>query len=390
MSEQTRSIVSPPATTRPRLFYLDNLRIALTVLVVVHHAAGTYSGIPMVWFYSEPVTDPSADFLAGMLMINQSFFMGAFFFISGLFVPGSYDRKGAGRFFKDRLVRLGIPLLIFVVLLRPLVNYGFYPPIRDEVAQQGIELPYWLFYLFSWDPGPMWFVELLLVFSAGYLLFRRLRKNSHDPVRRQPAPLIGNARTLAILGFAVGLALVTYLWRMVVPIGTSVPILGLPTVAYLPQYTGLFVVGLIAARRSWIEGLPKSVGYLGFAGAVLGAAGVVAMFQSTGDAWVGLGSLHSLVMAVCESAVAVGLLLALLVLFRDRLPRQGSRGRFLSERAYTVYFTHALVLVALGYALSGVAAPAVVKFGVLAALGVPLCWLFAHCVRALPGAKKVL
>jgi peptidoglycan/LPS O-acetylase OafA/YrhL len=61
-----------------------------------------------------------------------------------------------------------------------------------------------------------------------------------------------------------------------------------------------------------------------------------------------------------------------------------------SAHAYAVYVIHPVVLVALGYALSGVQAPAVAKFALLAVLAVPLCWVMAFLVRALPGARKVL
>ncbi|ASO21108.1 hypothetical protein FHR81_002075 [Actinoalloteichus hoggarensis] len=378
-----------PIATRPRLAYLDNLRVALTVLVVVHHAAAGYSGIPGVWYHTEPATDGSAGFLAGLVMVNQGFFMGAFFLIAGVFVPGSYDRKGGRRFIIDRLIRLGIPLLVFVVAIRPLVNYGYYVSAREAVlAQEGVELPYWLFYLFSWDPGPMWFVELLLLFSLCYVLVRRLRRGRRpaaEPRREGRAP-----GALLVIGLAVAVAVATYLWRIVVPVGTTVPILGLPTVAYLPQYAALFVVGVLAARNGWLPSLSATAGRIGFAVAVVAAAGVVLVFRSTGDAFHGLGSPESLLMAVCESALAVGMTLGLLVLFRNRFDRQTRTGGFLSERAYTVYFTHALVLVGLGVALSGLAAPAVVKFLLLAVTGVPLCWLAAHLVLALPGARKVL
>lgn len=43
----------------------------------------------------------------------QAFSMGLFFLISGYFTPSSYERKGSGRFAKDRLLRLGIPILCY-------------------------------------------------------------------------------------------------------------------------------------------------------------------------------------------------------------------------------------------------------------------------------------
>src|SRR5690606_201536 len=71
--------------------------------------------------------------------------------------------------------RLGVPLLLFILLLRPLLTAGHYPQLRADFAEQGVELPYWLYYLLTCDPGPLWFVEVLLVLTLGYLLLHRLR-----------------------------------------------------------------------------------------------------------------------------------------------------------------------------------------------------------------------
>jgi hypothetical protein len=270
-------------------------------------------------------------------------------------------------------------------VLRPVVTVGRYAAARDVAAQQGIDLPYWQYYLSSWTPGPMWFVEVLLVFSALYVL-RRLGVQD----RRTPEPTAGRAPGgTAIVGFAVGLALVTYLWRIAVPMGVG--LWGLPTPAYLPQYAALFTVGLLAARRGWVDGLSRTAGRVGFATAATAAVALLLVIVTTGEeAFLGRGSWPSLLAAICESALAVGILIGLLVLFRRRVNHQGPAGRFLSAHAYTVYVIHPLVLVGLGYALSGVQAPAVAKFALLALLGVPLCWGVARLVRALPGARKIL
>ncbi|WP_433559529.1 acyltransferase family protein [Pseudonocardia xinjiangensis] len=382
----TRPVEEPTTspTTYPRLLHVDNLRTALTVLVVIHHAALGYSNVPG-WYYVEPSTDSSATLLDVLLVLNQAFFMGAFFLISALFVPGSYDRKGPRRFVGERLLRLGVPLVLWLLVLRPLATIGRYIEARDAAAQHGTDLPYWQFYLLSFNPGPMWFVGVLLVFSALYVAWRRLADEGRD----ESGPATGQAPgAVAIAAFVIGLALVTYLWRIAVPMDFRLP--GLPTPAYLPQYAALFVVGLIATRRGWPAGLSGTAGRAGFATAAVAAVSIVLLLASAGDAVLGQGTWPSLVMALCEQALAVGLILGLLVLFRERLAHQGRGRRNLSAHAYTVYVTHPLVLVALGYALSDVQAPAVVKFALLAVLGVPLCWVMALGVRALPGASKVL
>lgn len=380
MTELTRPSVAPAATSAgPRMVYLDNLRILLTVLVVLHHVALTYGNLPL-WYYSEPAQDPSGFALDVLIMVNQMFFMGFFFLISGFFTPGSYDRKGGRRFLRGRLARLGIPLLAFLLVLRPMVNFGGLAPMREMAAETGGSLPYWLYYLMSWDPGPMWFVEVLLVFALAYALIRRVRGNAATEIAPAPVRAPGLA---GIAGFVAVLALTTYVWRFLVPLGAYWPVVGLPSPAYLPQYVLLFTVGAVAYRRGWLAALPRTAGRLGFAAA--GVALVVLLAASAAS-----GAAHPLVQAVSEAVFSTGVIAGLVVLFRERFNRQGAAGRFLSEQAYAVYFIHPLVVVALGYAFSWLGAIAVVKFVIVGALAVPLCWAAAYAVRSLPHAKRVL
>lgn len=349
--------------TRTRLFAIDNLRVVLTVMVVLHHVAVTYGGID-AWYYFEPATDVSGTALDVLVMFNQAFFMGFFFLISGFFTPASLDRKGGRAFMRDRLKRLGIPLLAFLLLLRPLVNFGFYKG----------DMPYWMFYIGSWDPGPMWFVEVLLVFAAVYAVWP---KRSAEPRRTE-------LTAGAVVLFALGLSVATFLWRFLVPDGTYWNVVGLPTPAYLPQYASLFVVGVLAYRRGWFETLPARAGLLGF----VAASGVTLVLLPL--TWMTEGVARQALGATWESTFAVSIIIGLSVLFRERHNRQGPRGKFLADHAYTVYFIHPVVLVAVSYAVIGLHVPAIVKFAVVGAVALPLCWGTAYLVRALPGAKRVL
>lgn len=106
-----------------RLFYIDNLRIFLISLVVLHHLSITY-GAPGGWYYNESEAGfPEVLFMSMFVATNQSFFMGMFFMISAFFIIPSLERKGTGKFITDRLLRLGIPLLVFYFLLNPLTVF---------------------------------------------------------------------------------------------------------------------------------------------------------------------------------------------------------------------------------------------------------------------------
>jgi len=149
------------------LFFVDHLRAFLIILVIMHHLAIAY-GASGSFYYHDTTTTLTALFLTIFVAIDQAFFMGLFFLISAYFTPGAYDRKGAGLFLRDRLLRLGIPLLIYDILIEPIVLY----------MAAGFHGSYWQFYttymlsLRSISDGPVWFIELLLIFVACYALWR--------------------------------------------------------------------------------------------------------------------------------------------------------------------------------------------------------------------------
>jgi hypothetical protein len=248
------------------LFFVDNIRVLLTILVLLHHLMITYAGTGG-WIYKEGRQDLITDGLGSWFCgVNQAYFMGLFLLISAYFVPGSYDRKGAGRFLKDRLIRLGIPLALYSWVINPLFIYAY--------SYRELQMPFWRFFpgvYFSGGEligqGPLWFVEVLLIFSLVYVAWRLVFPSRPEtPAAETPFP--GNG---AIALFALSLAVVTFLVRLVFLMDayTFKPLnLQLP---FFAQYIALFVIGLIAYRRNWLVNLPDKTGrlWLGIAGSLI-------------------------------------------------------------------------------------------------------------------------
>src|SRR5512136_1757378 len=192
------------ASAGSRLLFIDNMRVMLTIQVALFHLMIIYSRAGS-WLY----TEGREDFVTGALGVwfcaaSQAYFMGLFLLISAYFVPGSYDRKGAGRFLKDRLVRLGIPLAVYSWVINPLFIYAL--AYRD-----GMRMPFWRFFPVEYfkgnaiiGSGPLWFVEVLLIFSLVYVLWRLATRS-----RPAPAPVEsrfpGNG-TIAVFALLLGIA----------------------------------------------------------------------------------------------------------------------------------------------------------------------------------------
>ena len=367
-----------------RLYFADNLRTYLITLVVLHHLAIVYTGAG-AFYYVEPtpIDQLALAVLVIFIAINQAYFMGLLFLISAYFSPGSLERKGVRRFVKDRLIRLGIPLLIFFFVLNPIAAIGSY---AMPASVSGITTPLsWQAYPQLVGFGPMWFVAMLLVFDIGFAIWWAARRN------RMPRQESSNEppRYRAIAAFILVLALTSYLIRIVIPIGEFVA--GFPTLSYLPQYVSFFIIGIVAVRHNWLRNVPKSMGRAGFA-LVLVATIIVFPIAISGGATnvAGYGSWQSAVYAVWDSTVAVGMSLGLITLFRDRFNWSGSFTRFLQRHSYTVYVIQAPIIVFVVVALMGLSLEHLLKFGLAAVITVPLCFAAAYLVLKIPFASRVL
>lgn len=118
-----------------RLAYLDNLKVVLIAAIIALHGVLGYAGTVEVWTYSElrEVTlTPVAEAALLVLVSPFGFFLIALLFlVAGLLTPSSYDRKGARRFVVDRLLRLGVPFVVYVFLVQPTLVYALEHPLGD-------------------------------------------------------------------------------------------------------------------------------------------------------------------------------------------------------------------------------------------------------------------
>ena len=111
-------------TDRPRLFFLDNLRAFVIVMVVVLHASITYMLFAPEWWY---VLDPDrSQVFTWLVLVVDVPNMPALFFVAGYFALPSLQRRGLDGFVREKLVRLAIPWIFAVIFLAPLVTYMIY------------------------------------------------------------------------------------------------------------------------------------------------------------------------------------------------------------------------------------------------------------------------
>jgi glucans biosynthesis protein C len=350
----------------PRLEYLDNLKVLLVIGVIAVHAAVTY-GFDGSWYLEsyDEMTGALVDALTVVIVIGWLFGLGLFFLIAGRLTGPSLDRKGPGRFAYERAVRLGVPVLAFVLLVSPVLEYVEYR--ETEGGTEG----FWSFagdQIWEFAPGPTWYLEALLAFSLGYALLRQLRAPRRAPSR---APLQSRHVAIIVVAIATGSFAAHLAW----PIGSEQFHLQL---GMFPQYLILFSLGVAAGRREWLETLtPQVQRRCGFAAAI--AALALPAILLAGDFFAGgaaedrfLGGWHwqAAAASLTEGVLATCVSLWAIAYFRDHHNQLRPIARRMAPAAYGAFIVHPPVLVGLALAIQPAPVPAELKFACVLAGGV--------------------
>jgi glucan biosynthesis protein C len=244
-----------------RYNYLDNLKWVVAMLVIIHHAACT-AGLDPIGI-NLPLVLKSAQWqytvLNNLLSMDQSFFMDLFFFISAYFVTSSFVKKGAGRFMLDKLKRLGIPTLMTIFVIAPVMVEIIFHLMRYKMTAQGINnLSYVLILHHTFDSlfktgninlGVTWFTWVLIVFNCFFVLSKKLFFLTGSKVKNKEIPAIWKMFLFAVVVIPfnyVGLYLQNHLGN---------DFLGFHQLKYFPTYIVMFYFGIQASKYKWLDQL---------------------------------------------------------------------------------------------------------------------------------------
>jgi hypothetical protein len=379
---------APRATTRNAA--LDRTRTFLTLVVLIHHAV-----IPYTHFgHTDGKSWIGFD---AVVLATDSFFMAMFFFLSGLFVWPSLVHKAPGIFFRDRMLRLGLPFAIAAFTIIPIAYYAIALRQHPDISFSAF---WWKTVTVGpWPSGPIWFVWVLLAFDLSASLLYRLSPTLLDPINR-----------LSQRGFERPAEFFQFLW-------------GATAIVYIPAliYYGAnrwFEFGPFSVQASRVLlyaayfFIGAGVGATHIDRGVLGADGrlaksswgwVIATLVPYCLMWVMiyikreilgnpnvLPSWYHASYGLFLVAFSAAILLAILAFFL-RFKRSGwSVLDPMQSDAYGMFLVHYPIVLWLQYWLFDYDLPAIVKAAVAFVLTVALSWAATAALRKIPGAKRVL
>lgn len=350
----------------------------MIILVISMHAADTYSPLGNWYFVQRPAINP-ATFVtfAAWQMYLQSFFMGLLFFVAGVFVPPSIDRKGATIFLRDRAVRLGLPVLLYMFVIGPVTEY-YISHSWTAPFSFGHE---WVHHIADLEVlqenGPLWFLLALLIFSTVYAI------RYHAPPEHVARPAPGNW-TLAV--FALSMALGRFVIRGLWPDRSMFNM----HIGDFSQYVLLFAAGIVASRNGWLKTFPYRRGIRWMAIVIpVGFVAWLAIVKSgpINDGW----NWRTAAFSAWESVTCVAISAGILVLYREKADGQTALTQLLSRNAFAVYVFHPPLVILGARMMWGLAWPAIPKFLVLTALATVTTFAASEMVfRRIPVLRAIL
>ncbi|QVL35421.1 acyltransferase family protein [Aminirod propionatiphilus] len=361
-----------------RIAFFDAYRTFLVFAVVSLHAAMVYMAHVPAWWY---VIDPERSlFFLAWVLVTDTFPMPALFFVSGYFAPLSLERRGRSAFLKDKLLRIGLPWGVGVLLFAPLFA-------RATWKSLGLPLPssHWAFVRTLWI-GPayqqahFWFLGVLLAFFLLFAFAASLRR----PSASRLSPLRGMLLWWGLASATFFLSSLRWHHDLWISLG---PLYFQP--ARIVSYLAAFCLGGRAWRDGWFDGpgVGRKVLPLAALGAFLGALVVVILpFRFAQSDALGAKALRA--MAYAFASLSMGSFF--LLVCSAFLNRPSPRWRLLGESSYGVYWLHQMILMPLAALLVPLSFPGAVKFVVALVGTCGLCFLLTvEGLRRLPFLRRI-
>ena len=376
---------------RSRNAALDHARTFLTLIVVLHHAV-----IPYTYFgHTDPTSFIGFDCI---VLATDSFFMAMFFFLSGLFVWPGLAHKAPHVFFRDRLLRLGLPFAVAALTIIPLAYYAI--ELREHPETTFSAFWWKTVTVGPWPSGPIWFIWVLLAFDLSASLLYRISPTLLDPINR--LSLRGHDKPVDFFYFVIAATAIVYIplrlyfgpshWFELGPLSVQA--------SRILLYAAYFYIGAGIGAANFERGLLGADGLLSQRG--LGAWIVVTLVpycflwilitikrEALGNPDV-LPAWYEASYGLFFVIFSAGIMFAILAYFLNHRRSEFSVLDSMQADAYGMFLVHYPIVLWLQYWLYDLALPAIIKATIAFVGTVLLSWGATRALRQIPGAKSVL
>ncbi|WP_319765248.1 acyltransferase family protein [Maridesulfovibrio sp.] len=365
-----------------RMYFLDNLRAVVILLVVVLHVSLCYMKFSPEWWF---VIDPEQSmFFTYVVMLVDVPIMAIMFFLAGYFALPSLQKHGMQGFWLAKLRRIIIPWVLGVLFLTPpamymiLLSRGMAPGYMD----------FWTgkFWSSMFSQSVYWFLGMLVVFYLSLCGCYRFLPRLQSPPRfsRNPSPVFPILFITTTAGIFLGM-------NQFFPVDTWISDYYLIVFQPLRVFVYLlyFWLGILAWKRNWftrqgytphivpwlIVAAVSAVIYLTFKG----------MMHARGTEFpIRLGN------ALGFNVFAYSTLMTGVAIFKAFVNSHNGFWKSFSASSYGIYLFHSLAVYYGAYYLLGMEASPFIKAPILLIGATMSCWVLTVALKKIKGVSSVL
>ena len=390
MSNTPQSTAATTALEPPqseRLHALDAVRGFALLLGIVFHATMSFINSPhQMWLIVDK--SPSTT-LTVFFFVSHIFRMVTFFLIAGFFAHLMFHRRGERGFIRDRLRRIGLPLVVgWPILLAALIAcaaWGAYV-MTGKVPDAPPPDPYAPPLAFPLTH--LWFLYVLVWFYAITVVTRRLieRLDADGRMRGRLDRLISSVVNapygVAVLAVPTGIGLLAFsAWRPWFGIPTPDNSL-LPNVAALAAFGSAFAFGWLLHRQTHLLDALQRHWPLHIALAVAATVGCLVHLGMTPDVEIAPRDAGTYVYAAMYALAVWSWTLGLIGLALRYLANFSATRRYIADASYWLYLIHLPIVLALQILVSQYAWPWPIKFALILGVAFPIMLVsYRYCVR---------
>lgn len=153
-----------------RKFYLDNIRWATVLLVMLYHVCYLFNGVGIPGGIPNAASVPAFDAFACMV---YPWFMVLLFIVAGISARYSLQKRTGKQFLKERARKLLIPSTLGLFFVHWITGY-----LNIKMGGGLSYIPPALLYPIAVlsGTGPLWFIQMLFLFSCLLLVLTRIDK----------------------------------------------------------------------------------------------------------------------------------------------------------------------------------------------------------------------
>lgn len=357
--------------SKQRMYFLDNLRAFIVLLVIVFHVGIGYMSPPVQWWY---VNDTKSNPLFNLFVMDTDvFIMPIMFMLAGYFALPVLKRKGIAEFLKGKVTRIAIPWLAGVFFFAPPITYMIWFSRSPNPPEY---MTFWKTMFFTPDifnHAHYWFLGELTWFFLLLTALYQMKPLLGERCEKGAAPslvfLLGFGLLTAISFFIPSLFVHPDLWY------SKLYVISMqPTRFFI--YVFYFALGVYAWRNSWFT----ETGYMpGLGRWTMAMLAMLVIFMTYRIHFLAPQTLllkagHGVVHAF----FCLTMSFFLLSLFQRFFDSNCYLWRRLSANSYTIYYIHQFIVLPIAYLVQKIDAPVAAKYFSVAIASVVLNFLVAE------------